>query len=161
MCDDDHDDLRDDDVMWRMPCARFVDMGKCRLPSALKVGGEGVRRQGEGLVESMSEGVFGATIRTSAVPLGVESRDGHRPEIACNTWRCDSLCRISVQNIIQIYTHNPRAATPTKFRRIVIRIAKRCIVALCSGSFRSRRCTLTSSSAASGEHKRRTVRARG
>ena len=116
MCDDDHDDLRDDDVMWRMPCARFVDMGKCRLPSALKVGGEGVRRQGEGLVESMSEGVFGATIRTRAVPLGVESRDGHRPEIACNTWRCDSLCRISVQNIIQIYTHNPRAATPTKFR---------------------------------------------
>ena len=116
MCDDDHDDLRDDDVMWRMPCARFVDMGKCRLPSALQVGGEGVRRQGEGLVESMSAGVFGATIRTRAVPLGVESRDGHRPEIACNTWRCDSLCRISVQNIIQIYTHNPRAATPTKFR---------------------------------------------
>ena len=120
MCDDDHDDLHDDDVMWRMPCARFVDMGKCRLPSALKVGGEGVRRQGEGLVESMSEGVFGATIRTRAVPLGVESRDGHRPEIACNTWRCDSLCRISVQNIIQIYTHNPR---PTKFRDRTIRIA--------------------------------------
>ena len=52
MCDDDHDDPRYNDVMWRMPCARFVDMGKCRLPSALKVGGEGVRRQGEGLVES-------------------------------------------------------------------------------------------------------------
>jgi len=34
MCDDEHDDLRDDDVMWRMPCARFVDKdkGKCRLP---------------------------------------------------------------------------------------------------------------------------------
>ena len=42
MCDDEHDDLRDDDVMWRMPCARFVDKdkGKCRLPNTPQGGNE-------------------------------------------------------------------------------------------------------------------------